>query len=120
MPVNWSAPAAESLLPVPGVRLGVTEAGVRKPNRKDLTVLLLDPGSAVAGVFTRNRYCAAPVQVCREHLEAGAAVRALLINTGCANAGTGESGLAHARQSCTALAALLGLALSRCCPFLPA
>jgi len=117
MPVNWSAPAAESLLPVPGVRLGVTEAGVRKPNRKDLSVLLLDPGSAVAGVFTRNRYCAAPVQVCREHLEAGAAVRALLINTGCANAGTGESGLAHARQSCTALAALLGLAPEQVLPF---
>jgi len=117
MPVNWSAPAADSLLPVPGVRIGVTEAGVRKPNRKDLTVLLLDPGSAVAGVFTRNRYCAAPVQVCREHLEAGAAVRALLINTGCANAGTGESGLAHARQSCTALAALLGLAPEQVLPF---
>ena len=117
MPVNWSAPAAESLLPVPGVRLGVTEAGVRKPNRKDLSVLLLDPGSAVAGVFTRNRYCAAPVQVCREHLEAGAAVRALLINTGCANAGTGESGLAHARQSCAALAALLGLAPEQVLPF---
>ena len=117
MPVNWSAPAAESLLPVPGVRIGVTEAGVRKPNRKDLTVLLLDPGSAVAGVFTRNRYCAAPVQVCREHLEAGAAVRALLINTGCANAGTGEPGLAHARQSCAALAALLGLAPEQVLPF---
>jgi len=117
MPVNWSAPAADSLLPVPGVRIGVTEAGVRKPNRKDLTVLLLDPGSAVAGVFTRNRYCAAPVQVCREHLEAGAAVRALLINTGCANAGTGESGLAHARQSCAALAALLGLAPEQVLPF---
>ncbi|MBA4252423.1 MAG: bifunctional ornithine acetyltransferase/N-acetylglutamate synthase, partial [Comamonadaceae bacterium] len=117
MPVNWSAPAVESLLPVPGVRIGVTEAWVRKPNRKDLTVLLLDPGSAVAGVFTRNRYCAAPVQVCREHLEAGAAVRALLINTGCANAGTGESGLAHARQSCAALAALLGLAPEQVLPF---
>ena len=117
MPVNWSAPAVESLLPVPGVRIGVTEAWVRKPNRKDLTVLLLDPGSAVAGVFTRNRYCAAPVQVCREHLEAGAAVRALLINTGCANAGTGEPGLAHARQSCAALAALLGLAPEQVLPF---
>ncbi len=117
MPVNWSAPAVESLLPVPGVRIGVTEAWVRKPNRKDLTVLLLDPGSAVAGVFTRNRYCAAPVQVCREHLEAGAAVRALLINTGCANAGTGEPGLAHAHQSCAALAALLGLAPEQVLPF---
>jgi glutamate N-acetyltransferase/amino-acid N-acetyltransferase len=117
MPVNWTAPDAASLHPVPGVRIGVAEAGVRKPNRKDLTVLLLDPGSAVAGVFTRNRYCAAPVQVCREHLEAGAAIRALLINTGCANAGTGESGLAHARQTCAALAQRLGLQAQQVLPF---
>ncbi|MDO9611914.1 MAG: bifunctional glutamate N-acetyltransferase/amino-acid acetyltransferase ArgJ [Serpentinimonas sp.] len=117
MPVNWTAPDAASLHLVPGVRIGVTEAGVRKPNRKDLTVLLLDPGSAVAGVFTRNRYCAAPVQVCREHLQAGAAIRALLINTGCANAGTGESGLAHARQTCAALAERLGLQAQQVLPF---
>jgi len=117
MPVNWTAPAADSLHPVPGVRIGVTEAGVRKPNRKDLTVLLLDPGSAVAGVFTRNRFCAAPVQVCREHLQSGAAIRALLINTGCANAGTGASGLAHARQSCAALAQRLGLQAQQVLPF---
>ncbi|BAO79971.1 N-acetylglutamate synthase [Serpentinimonas raichei] len=117
MPVNWTAPDAASLHPVPGVRIGVAEAGVRKPNRKDLTVLLLEPGSAVAGVFTRNRYCAAPVQVCREHLEAGAAIRALLINTGCANAGTGESGLAHARQTCAALAQRLGLQAQQVLPF---
>ncbi|MDO8274327.1 MAG: bifunctional glutamate N-acetyltransferase/amino-acid acetyltransferase ArgJ [Serpentinimonas sp.] len=120
MPVNWTAPDAASLHPVPGVRIGVTEAGVRKPNRKDLTVLLLDPGSAVAGVFTRNRYCAAPVQVCREHLAAcstAAAIRALLINTGCANAGTGESGLAHARQTCAALAERLGLQAQQVLPF---
>ena len=105
MPVNWSAPAAESLLPVPGVRIGVTEAGVRKPNRKDLTVLLLDPGSAVAGVFTRNRYCAAPVTLCREQLVGEARIRALVVNTGIANAGTGEVGLANARATCAAVAA---------------
>ncbi|MFX8441175.1 bifunctional ornithine acetyltransferase/N-acetylglutamate synthase, partial [Acinetobacter baumannii] len=82
------------MLPVPGVRLGVTMAGVRKANRRDLSVIALDEGAAVAGVFTTNRFCAAPVQVCREHLAAGSAIRALLINTGNANAGTGADGLA--------------------------
>ncbi|MBW8893121.1 MAG: bifunctional ornithine acetyltransferase/N-acetylglutamate synthase, partial [Burkholderiales bacterium] len=85
MPVNLSAPDPAALMPVPGVRLGVTQAGVRKANRRDLSVIALDEGSAVAGVFTTNRFCAAPVQVCREHLAAGAAVRALVINTGNAN-----------------------------------
>jgi len=88
MAVNWTAPEAASLLPVPGVRIGVAEAGVRKANRKDLTVFLLDEGSAVGGVFTQNRYCAAPVQVCREHLAASSAIRAMVINTGNANAGS--------------------------------
>jgi glutamate N-acetyltransferase/amino-acid N-acetyltransferase len=109
MPVKLSAPDPASLLPIAGVRLGVTAAGVRKAGRKDLTVLLLDEGCAVAGVFTRNRFCAAPVQVCREHLAHGAAIRALVINTGNANAGTGEPGLQAARQTCTALAAQLGV-----------
>lgn len=117
MAVNWTAPAATSLLPVPGVRIGVTEAGVRKANRKDLTVFLLDEGSAVGGVFTQNRYCAAPVQVCREHLAASSAIRAMVINTGNANAGTGAPGLAHARQTCDALAAQLGLHPQQVLPF---
>lgn len=117
MAVNWTAPAAASLLPVPGVRIGVTEAGVRKANRKDLTVFLLDEGSAVGGVFTQNRYCAAPVQVCREHLAASSAIRAMVINTGNANAGTGAPGLAHARQTCDALAAQLGLQPQQVLPF---
>ncbi|MGQ9723803.1 MAG: bifunctional glutamate N-acetyltransferase/amino-acid acetyltransferase ArgJ [Tepidimonas sp.] len=117
MAVNWTPPDPQSLLPVPGVALGVAEAGVRKPNRLDLTVLLLEPGAAVGGVFTRNRYCAAPVQVCREHLAAGVGIRALVINTGCANAGTGEQGLADARAVCDALAQHLGLAPQQILPF---
>ena len=109
MPVNLTAPVASSLHPVAGVRIGVAEAGVRKANRKDLTVFLLDEGASVGGVFTSNRFCAAPVQICRERLDAGAAVRAIVVNTGNANAGTGEDGLARARQTCEALAAQLGL-----------
>lgn len=117
MAVNWTAPAAESLLPVPGVTIGVTEAGVRKANRKDLTVFLLAPGTAVGGVFTQNRYCAAPVQVCREHLAAGHGVRAMVINTGNANAGTGEPGLVNARATCIALARQLQLSPEQILPF---
>jgi len=117
MAVNWTAPAAESLLPVPGVTIGVTEAGVRKANRKDLTVFLLAPGTAVSGVFTQNRYCAAPVQVCREHLAAGHGVRAMVINTGNANAGTGEPGLVNARATCIALARQLQLSPEQILPF---
>ena len=117
MAVNWSAPEASGLLPVPGVIIGVAEAGVRKANRKDLTVFLLAEGSAVGGVFTQNRYCAAPVQMCREHLAQGQGIRAMVINTGNANAGTGAPGLAHARQTCEALAAQLGVAPNQVLPF---
>ena len=117
MAVNWTAPDAASLLPVPGVRIGVTEAGIRKAQRKDLTVFLLDEGTAVAGVFTQNRYCAAPVQLCREHLEAGHGIRAMVINTGNANAGTGQPGLVDARTTCIALARQLNLAPEQVLPF---
>ena len=117
MPVNLTAPVASSLHPVAGVRIGVAEAGVRKANRKDLTVFLLDEGASVGGVFTRNRFCAAPVQICRERLNAGAAVRAIVVNTGNANAGTGEDGLARARQTCEALAAQLKLQPEQVLPF---
>ncbi len=117
MAVNWTAPEAASLLPVAGVKIGVAEAGVRKAQRKDLTVFLLDPGTAVGGVFTQNRYCAAPVQVCREHLAAGHGVRALVINTGNANAGTGQPGLVDARATCIALARELGVSPQQILPF---
>lgn len=117
MPVQLNAPLAQDLLPISGVRIGVAQAGIRKANRKDLTVFLLDEGSAVGAVFTQNRYAAAPVQVCREHLAAGQGIRALVINTGNANAGTGQSGLANARQTCTALARSLGLHHEEVLPF---
>ena len=116
MPVNLQAPLPSSLHPVAGVRIGLAMAGVRKPNRRDLVVFLLDEGASVAGVFTRNRFCAAPVQLCREHLALGAP-RALLVNTGNANAGTGADGLLRARRSCSALAALLGVQPSQVLPF---
>lgn len=117
MAVNWTAPAAETLLPVAGVSIGVTEAGVRKAHRKDLTVFLLEDGAAVGGVFTQNRYCAAPVQVCREHLAGGQPIRAMVINTGNANAGTGEPGLAAARATCEALARHLNVSPGQILPF---
>ena len=117
MPVNLLPPHPADLFTVPGVRLGITEAGVRKAHRKDLTVILLDEGSSVAGVFTRNRFCAAPVQVCREHLGAGEGIRAMVINTGNANAGTGAQGLADAHATCDALASLLALKPSQILPF---
>ena len=117
MPVLLVAPKAEDLKCVAGVRIGVTEAGIRKAQRKDVTVFLLDEGSTVGGVFTLNRYAAAPVQVCREHLASTAGVRAMVINTGNANAGTGASGLAHARQTAAALAAEVGVAVEQTLPF---
>lgn len=117
MPVNLSAPQAADLLAVPGVRIGVAEAGIRKAQRKDLTVVLIDAGSQVAGVFTQNRFCAAPVQLCREHLAAGHGIRALVINTGNANAGTGEDGLVRARTACIALARALEISPEQVLPF---
>ena len=117
MPVNLLPPEPADLFPIAGVRLGVAQAGVRKANRKDLTVLLLDEGTSVAGVFTRNRFCAAPVQVCREHLAAGNGIRAMVVNTGNANAGTGAQGLADARATCEAMASLLKLQASQVLPF---
>jgi glutamate N-acetyltransferase/amino-acid N-acetyltransferase len=117
MPVNLLPPDPADLSPVAGVRLGIAQAGIRKANRKDLTVLLLDEGTSVAGVFTRNRFCAAPVQVCREHLAAGVGIRALVINTGNANAGTGVQGLADAMATCDAMAGLLQLQPTQILPF---
>lgn len=117
MAVNLPLPQAENLKPVAGVELGWAEAGIRKANRKDVLVVRLAEGSTVAGVFTRNRFCAAPVQVCREHLAAGRGIRALVINTGNANAGTGEPGLANARATCDAVAGALGIGADQVLPF---
>ena len=117
MPVNLSPPDPSSLHAVRGVKLGITMAGVRKANRRDLTVVTVPAGTSVAGVFTTNRFCAAPVQLCRNHLAHGPGVRALVINTGNANAGTGAEGLARALQSCQALARLLDLSPEQVLPF---
>ncbi len=117
MPVNYATPAPEALFPVAGIRLGVAEAGIRKASRRDLTLIALDAGTTVAGVFTQNRFCAAPVQVCRRHLSAGQGIRALVINTGIANAGTGEPGLKAAEASCAAVAQTLGIADAQVLPF---
>jgi glutamate N-acetyltransferase/amino-acid N-acetyltransferase len=116
MPVNLPPPVAAHLHPVAGVRLGCTEAGIRKANRRDLTLIELAPGSRAAGVFTQNRFCAAPVQVCRQHLAAGE-IRALVINTGIANAGTGEPGLQASHHTCQAVARLLDLRADQVLPF---
>jgi glutamate N-acetyltransferase/amino-acid N-acetyltransferase len=117
MAVNLPSPDAASLFPIDGLRLGIAQAGIRKAGRKDLTVLLLDPGASVAGVFTSNRFCAAPVQLCRQSLAGGQGVRALLINTGNANAGTGADGLTRARRTCTALAQRLNISQDEVLPF---
>jgi glutamate N-acetyltransferase/amino-acid N-acetyltransferase len=118
MPVNLEVPAREALRAVAGVEIGTAAAGLRKANRRDVLVMRVAPGAAAAGVFTTNRFCAAPVQVCREHLAAsGGAIRALVVNTGCANAGTGAQGLADARTSCEAVARLLGCEPSQVLPF---
>ena len=117
MPVNLRPPKPEDLLPVQGVMLGVAEAGVRKAGRRDLLVVRLAEGACVAGVFTQNRFCAAPVIVCKENLALARPVRALLVNTGNANAGTGDEGLARARQTCAELARLLGCDSSQVLPF---
>ena len=106
MPVKLTAPQAASLLPVKGVQLGFAEAYVKKPNRKDVLVVKLAEGTKVAGVFTKNRFCAAPVVLCKQFLAEKSGIRALLVNTGNANAGTGEDGLRRAQQSCEALAGL--------------
>ena len=117
MPVNLVPPRPEDLLPVKGVMLGVAEAGVRKAKRKDLLVMRLGQGASVAGVFTQNRFCAAPVVLCREHLALARPVRALVVNTGNANAGTGDDGLARARTACAELSQLLDCDSSQILPF---
>ncbi len=115
MPVNLTSP--EFAHPIAGVRLGTAEAGIKRANRKDVLVMELCAGAQVAGVFTTNRFCAAPVTVAREHLASGSAIRALVVNTGNANAGTGDAGLRDARDTCAALAGVLGCAPEQILPF---
>src|SRR5579859_7263627 len=116
MAVNLAAPNPGDLLAIKGVRLGVTEAGVRKANRRDLLLMTLAPGTRVAGVFTRNRFCAAPVLVAKANLQGGN-IRALIVNTGCANAGTGEDGIFRAKQTCAEVSKLLGCEPDQVLPF---
>ena len=117
MPVNLTSPVAAQLLPVAGVSLGIAKAGIKRADRKDLLVMQFSEGTRIAGVFTRNRFCAAPVIVAREHLAQADDIRALVVNTGNANAGTGEQGMSDARTSCAALAGLLGCRASQILPF---
>jgi glutamate N-acetyltransferase/amino-acid N-acetyltransferase len=117
MSVNLLPPDEKSLFPIAGVKIGIVEAGIRKQGRKDLSVFLLDPGCSVGGVFTTNRFCAAPVQICQTHLKQGEEIRALLVNTGNANAGTGADGLARAHSTCGALAKRLNVLPSQILPF---
>jgi glutamate N-acetyltransferase / amino-acid N-acetyltransferase len=117
MAVNLAPPDPDSLQPVAGVELGVAMAGVRKANRRDLLLMRLAQGSSVAGVFTQNRFCAAPVIIARRHLAGGQEVRALVVNTGNANAGTGEDGLVRAATVCEAVARALGCAARQVLPF---
>jgi glutamate N-acetyltransferase/amino-acid N-acetyltransferase len=116
MPVNISPLLPEHLLPVEGITLGIAEAGIKKPNRKDLLVMLLDERTQVAGVFTQNRFCAAPVIVAKQHLMQSP-IRALVVNTGNANAGTGEAGIQHAVATCAELARLVGCTAQQVLPF---
>src|SRR5450631_3576203 len=117
MPVNYTPPTPEQLLPVRGITLGTAAAGIKRWARDDVLLIELAPGARAAGVFTQNRFCAAPVIVCREHLAQAGATRALLINAGNANAGTGEPGLSDARTTCAAVAQTLGCAAQEVLPF---
>ncbi|HVS26351.1 MAG TPA: bifunctional glutamate N-acetyltransferase/amino-acid acetyltransferase ArgJ [Burkholderiales bacterium] len=117
MPVNLHPPQPEQVLPVKGVALGVAEAAIKKPGCKDLLVMAFEPGAKVAGVFTQNRFCAAPVLLAKEHLSSGLPVKALVVNTGNANAGTGKDGIKHARRICAELAKSRGCETEQILPF---
>ncbi len=117
MAVNYPLPTPASLHPVPGVTLGYAEAHIRKPNRKDMLLVVLEPGTRAAGVFTQNRFCAAPVTLCRNYLEYTMETRALMINTGCANAGTGDIGMTNARATTKAVADALNIKPQQVLPF---
>jgi glutamate N-acetyltransferase/amino-acid N-acetyltransferase len=117
MAVNFPMITADALHPVAGVKLGFTQAGIRKADKKDVLVVLLIEGATVSGVFTTNAFCAAPVTVCKQHLLAQSGIRALIVNTGCANAGTGELGMSNAQATCDEVAKQLGISANQVLPF---
>ena len=117
MAVNFPTITAEQLHPVAGIELGFAQAGIRKADRKDLLVIRVAEGTSVSGVFTTNAFCAAPVHVCKRHLALKHGIRALIVNTGCANAGTGEHGMRDAEATCGELAQLLNIQDSQILPF---
>jgi len=117
MPVRYTPPTPDQLLPVPGVTLGTAAAKIKNWERDDVLLAVFEPGTAAAGVFTRNRFCAAPVIVCRRHLELGTDIRALVVNAGNANAGTGAAGISAAETTCAAVASMLGCGLRQVLPF---
>lgn len=117
MPVNLKPLAVDSIFSVKGISLGIAKANIKKPDRKDLLLVNIDEGSKVSGVFTQNAFCAAPVLLCKEHLKGASEIRALVINTGCANAGTGEDGILRARETCRAVGELLSIKPEQVLPF---
>jgi len=117
MPVRYTPPRPEDLLPVPGVMLGTAAAKIKNWQRDDVLLAAFDPGTSAAGVFTQNRFCAAPVIVCRRHLERAGSIRALIVNAGNANAGTGAAGIGAAETTCAAVASMLGCTPQEVLPF---
>jgi glutamate N-acetyltransferase/amino-acid N-acetyltransferase len=117
MPVNLKPLTIDSISPIKGISLGTAKAHIKKPNRKDLLLVTIAEGSRVSGVFTQNAFCAAPVLLCKEHLKNESDIRALIINTGCANAGTGEEGILKAKETCQAVSELLSINSKQVLPF---
>ena len=117
MPVNLKPLTIDSIFPIKGISLGTAKAHIKKPNRKDLLLVTIAEGSRVSGVFTQNAFCAAPVLLCKEHLKNESGIRALIINTGCANAGTGEDGISKAKETCQAVSELLSINSRQVLPF---
>jgi len=117
MPVNLKPLTIDSISPIKGISLGTAKAHIKKPNRKDLLLVTIAEGSRVSGVFTQNAFCAAPVLLCKEHLKNESDIRALIINTGCANAGTGEEGILKAKETCQAVSELLSINSRQVLPF---
>lgn len=117
MPVNLKALTIDSIFPIKGISLGIAKAHIKKPNRKDLLLVTIAEGSKVSGVFTQNAFCAAPVLLCKERLKNTSGIRALIVNTGCANAGTGEDGILKAKETCEAVSELLSIKPEQVLPF---